>query len=68
MRSLIKTYSIEERDSAGLPSGNFYLNREGASKVAKEVVGTHFQWTGEKRDQFLSDKFPKLWSYFDVNN
>jgi len=42
MRSLIKTYSIEQRDSAGQPSGNFYLDKIGVQKVANEVVGTHF--------------------------
>lgn len=47
MRSLIKTYAIEQRDSNGTPSGNFYLDKKGAQKVANEVVGTHFQFTGD---------------------
>lgn len=61
MRSLIKTYSIEQRDANGLPSGNFYLDKEGLRKVASEVVGTHFQFTGDKKTEYLNEKFPKLW-------
>lgn len=50
MKSLIKTYSIEQRDANGEPSGNFYLDRAGVSAVAQEVIGTHFQFTGERKD------------------
>lgn len=42
MRSLIKTYAIENRNKDGTPSGDFIMNRKGAQKVAEEVVGTHF--------------------------
>jgi hypothetical protein len=30
-------------------------------KVASEVVGTHFQFTGDKKASFLNEKLPKLW-------
>jgi len=54
MRSLIENYAIEGRTDDE-PNGNFVLSREGALAVAKEVVGTHFGWTGEQRDQYAKD-------------
>ena len=42
MRSVIKTYSIEGRDAAGNPNGQFFLDKAGMRKVANEVVATHF--------------------------
>jgi hypothetical protein len=68
MRSLIKTYAIENRDKAGNPSGDFILDRKGAQKVAEEVVGTHFQFTGDAKFDFLKSKFPALWKHYDVND
>ena len=53
MRSLIQKYSIEGRTD-DLPDGNFVLSKEGARKAATEVVGTHFGWTGEKRDNYVN--------------
>ena len=52
MRSLIQKYAIEGR-SDDLPNGNFVLSKDGARKAAKEVIGTHFGWTGAKRDKYV---------------
>ena len=43
MRSLIKTYSLEGKTD-NEPNGKFYLDKNGAEGVAKEIVGTHFGW------------------------
>jgi len=51
MRSLIQNYAIEGRTD-DLADGEFVLSKAGALAVAKEVVGTHFGWTGEKRDNY----------------
>ena len=52
MRSLIQKYAIEGR-SDDLPNGTFVLSKAGARKAAQEVVGTHFGWTGAKRDKYV---------------
>jgi len=49
MKSLITNYTLEGRTNDE-PNGKFYLTKDGAKEVAKEVVGTHFGWTGDKRD------------------
>ena len=65
MRSLIRKYAIEGR-ADDLPSGEFVLSRNGAESAAKEVVGTHFGWTGEKRDNYVKDRMNEFWSNNDV--
>lgn len=65
MRSLIKSYAVEGRTNDE-PNGKFYLQRDGAEGVAKEIVGTHFGWTGEKRDNFVKKRLNELWPTHDV--
>lgn len=66
MNSLISKYSIEENDE-GVPTGNFYLDLPAAYAVSHEVVQTHFGFHGAKRDQYVQDKLPAIWSNIDVN-
>lgn len=49
MKSLLTKYTLEGRTNDE-PNGHFYLTKNDAEKVAKEVVGTHFGWSGDKRD------------------
>jgi len=42
------------------------LQRDGAEGVAKEIVGTHFGWTGEKRDNYVKNRLNELWGQQDV--
>ena len=65
MRSLIKTYAVEGREGED-GNGSFYLKRDGAEGAAKEIVGTHFGWTGAKRDNFVNKKMNELWPKYDV--
>ena len=67
MNSLISRYSLEG-NSDGTPNGNFYLDQAGAKAVASEVVGTHFGFTGAKRDNLVAQRFPDVWQSLDVNN
>ena len=48
MNSIIDVYSVEQKNGAGEPTGNFFLNKKGALGVATEVAKTHFDFTGEK--------------------
>ena len=43
MRSIIEQYAIELRGKDGKPTGEFYLDKAGASALATEVVGTHMK-------------------------
>lgn len=66
MRSIIQNYAVEGNSDSD-PNGHFYLKRDGAVNVAKEIVGSHFGWTGEKRDNFANQKLDELWGNYDVN-
>ena len=65
MNSLISKYALEGKTD-GAPNGKFYLDKAGAAAVANEVVGTHFGFSGEKKESFLAGKFDKLWNHYDV--
>ena len=42
------------------------MSRSGTESAAKEVVGTHFGWTGEKRDNYVKERMNEFWSNSDV--
>ena len=52
MRSLITNYALEGKTD-GEPNGHFYLTKSGIEAVSREVVGTHFGWSGDKRNKFV---------------
>jgi hypothetical protein len=53
MNSLISKYSIEGNDM-DQPTGQFYLDKDGAKAVCQEVVQTHFGFHGAKRDNYVN--------------
>ena len=67
MWSLIMQYAVEG-NTKDHPNGHFYLTARGMESVAREVITTHYGWTGNKREFFLRDNLPKLWAYHDVLN
>merc|ERR1711990_615153 len=77
MRSMIKSYAVEEKaceeDEDGKktdkckPTGHFFLNEAGAKGAAKEVLATHKGLTGDALKTYLETYFGKAWSHFDVN-
>jgi len=67
MRSLINNYTLEGKTDDE-PNGKFYLTKASAEEVAKEVVGSHFGWTGEKRDQYAKQRLGEFWPNHDVNS
>ena len=64
MWSLISQYTIEGNDNG--PNGHFYLTLNGANAIGKEVVQTHFGFTGDKRDAFVAARVPKIFAHLDV--
>ena len=67
MRSILEKYAIETRGKDGKPTGQFYLDKAGASALATEVVGTHMKLHGAELTKYLDQKFPEAWDRFDVN-
>jgi len=67
MRSMITNYAVEGKTDDE-PNGKFYIKRDAAEEAAKEVVGTHFKWDGEKRDQYVKQRMGEFWPNHDVNN
>jgi len=67
MKSLISKYAIEGKTD-GNPNGSFFLDKAAAAAVSSEVVGTHFGFTGDKKEKFLAGRFDKLWNHYDVLN
>jgi len=52
MRSLINNYALEGKTD-GSPNHHFYLTKDAVAAVTKEAVGSHFGWTGKKRDDYV---------------
>ena len=67
MRSIIEKYAVETKDKDGKPTGQFFLDKAGASTLATEVVGTHLKKSGADLTKYLDEKFPEAWDRFDVN-
>ena len=67
MNSLIMKYSVEGSDDKMVGNGKFYMTYNGMERVSREVIGTHFGWTGAKRENYLKEQLPKLWNQWDVN-
>jgi len=65
MNSLISKYALEGNTN-GKPNGHFFLNKEGVTAVAKEVIQTHMGFTGEKMNNYLKQNLPGLWNRYDV--
>ena len=65
MNSLIMKYAIEGNTN-GQGNGKFFMTRNTMERVSREVVGTHFGWTGAKRENYLKEKLPALWQQWDV--
>jgi len=45
MWSLCQKFAIEGNTDEN-PNGHFYLTPKGIERVAREVIGTHYGWTG----------------------
>ena len=67
MWSIIQKFSVEGNTN-GSPNGHFYLTPKGMEQVAREVVQTHYGWTGNKREFYLRDNLPRIWAYHDILN
>lgn len=66
MNSLIDRYSLEG-NTDGQPNGQFYLDKDGARAVSREVVETHFGFHGAKRDNYVDQRLSEIWKNIDVN-
>lgn len=67
MWSLCQKFAVEGNTDEE-PNGHYYLTPKGMERVAREVITTHFGWTGSKREMYLRDNLPKVWAYHDILN
>jgi hypothetical protein len=67
MWSLIDRFSVEGRTN-DKPNGHFYMLSKDMERVSREVIQTHFGWTGNDREFYLRDNLPRLWGYYDLLN
>ena len=75
---MIANYAFEPKasDANPKPTGKYYVTKDSALKLAKEVVCTHFKKCGKDGAKWLSEdpdtsgkgRFDSSWSYYDVND
>merc|ERR1712147_411045 len=58
MRSMVKTYAIEEKECE---------HEAGAKAASKEVLATHKGLSGDALKTYMDTYFAKAWAHFDVN-
>ena len=44
----------------------YWVNKSGASKAARELVAKHMGLEGEKLDDYLNRNFGEIWDHYDV--
>lgn len=66
MRSLYQNYATEGR-VGDEPDGHYWVTKENAYRVSKEVVDTHLNLKGKSGDSYLKESFPDLWKKYDIN-
>ena len=67
MRSIIMNYALELKDpKTKQPTGVFVVDRDGAYAVAREVIGTHFKFSGEKLEAYFKEHVPEEWQKINV--
>ena len=47
-------------------NSQYWINREGALKAAREYVSKNLHLSGEKLEEYLNVKFSDKWAHFDV--
>ena len=79
-QNIIANYAVEgvqgTKAKNPSPTGQFYLTKDKARVVAKEVLCTHFNKCDAAGEEFLNspgphdaqNKFDDAWDYFDVNH
>jgi len=67
MHSLITQYALEGRTD-GKPNGHFYMTKDLIEKATDEVVGTHYKYDGDKKNQKVHEAITELWPKYDQLN
>ena len=67
MRSMIKTYALEQKTKEGNPSGKFWMNEAGTRAAAAEVLANNVHMKAADIPKYLDTYFAKAWGHFDVN-
>ena len=67
MRSMIKTYALEQKTKEGAPSGKFWMNEAATRAAAAEVLENNVHMKSSDVAKYLDTYFAKAWGHFDVN-
>jgi len=67
MRSLINDFAVELKDKDGKPSGNFFLDQNGAKEACNEVLLNNQHYSAGNASSFMNEHFAATWDHFDVN-
>ena len=67
MRSMIKTYALEQKTKEGAPSGKFWMNEASTRAAAAEVLANNVHMKSSDVQAYLKTYFAKAWGHFDVN-
>lgn len=59
-------YALEGKSNGG-PNGQFYMTKNAMEAVTDEVVDTHLNFKGAKKEQYVQEKMKELWPRYDVN-
>ena len=65
--NVIKNYATEGVTAEGKPNHEFFILKDQARMIAKEVVTDHLQLKGEELSKFMKLRFEETWNHYDVN-
>ena len=63
----MKNYATEGVTKEGKPNGHFFITKDQAKTIGQEVVESHLNFKGSKKDQYMKENFDETWDSFDVN-
>lgn len=70
-QNMIENYAIEgisgQKVKDPKPTGMYYMKKDAAKEVAKEILATHYGLSGADADAYLASHYDDAWNYYDVN-
>ena len=64
---VIEKYATEGVTAEGKPNKEFFILKDQAKIIAKEVVKDHLGLKGEEAAKFMNLRFDETWNHYDVN-
>ena len=71
-QNMIQNYAIEgvhkAKNQDPSRTGDFYLEKDGAKKVAMEILQNNFHLDQKKALDYINKNFDQAWDYYDFND